>query len=187
MKQERWCKMTARMGTTLSGVFSIVSSHMYLMFEHKHLSHANCTNLQKPNDTMFKFFICWSFRIVLFQSLITMLASFLLLYSVYAQIYRGLIVYAVWIFCYELTNFVVEISKNDLCMEEVRIMSWFGWVSRSVMHCFWMLYVVPYAYVIYKSQKQGNILAYNRRASTGSSDAPRRKSRILNFVHHHWD
>uniref|UniRef100_A0A2K5QX18 Uncharacterized protein n=1 Tax=Cebus imitator TaxID=2715852 RepID=A0A2K5QX18_CEBIM len=97
MKQQRWCGMTAKMGSVLSGVFTILAVDMYLIFEQKYLGNGNCTEItpkdKGSSDIINNFITCWSWKIVLF-----------LLYSVYAQIFRGLVIYIVWIFFYEAVN-----------------------------------------------------------------------------------
>uniref|UniRef100_A0A2K6QY69 Transmembrane protein 217 n=1 Tax=Rhinopithecus roxellana TaxID=61622 RepID=A0A2K6QY69_RHIRO len=174
MKQQQWCGMTAKMGTVLAGVFTIMAVHMYLIFEHNHLGHGNCTEItlkyESASDIINDFIICWSFKIVLFLSFITILISCFLLYSVYAQIFRGLVIYIAWIFFYETVNLVIQILTNDdFSVTEVRIMRWFGLVSRTVMHCFWMFFVINYAQITYKNQSQGNIISYKRRISTAEA------------------
>lgn len=189
MKHQTWCGLTAKMGTVLSGVFSIMATHMHLIFERKHLGNSNCTdNLQMQDINMLsRFFICWSFRITVFTSFVTTVVSFFLLYSVYAKIYEGLMSYTGWIITYEFTNLAVQIFTDEFSTALVRAMRWFGWVSRASLHCFWLYFVVTYAQVIYQSKKQGNIISYHRRISLGSGDTPRRKSKIINFIHHYGD
>uniref|UniRef100_A0A452DQG1 Transmembrane protein 217 n=1 Tax=Capra hircus TaxID=9925 RepID=A0A452DQG1_CAPHI len=186
MKQQHWCGMTAKMGSLLSGVFTITSVDLYLIFEQKYLRRNNCTEQMsqiKSTSILIKLFIiCWSLTIVVFLSFITILISCLLLYSVYTHMHRGLVIYVVWILFYETVNIVVQCLTNDgSSMAEVRIMRWFGLVSRICMHCFWMFFVITYAYMIYKNKSQGNIISYNRRVSTSSGDFLPRKSKIINF------
>ncbi|XP_068817185.1 transmembrane protein 217 [Capricornis sumatraensis] len=188
MKQQHWCGMTAKMGSLLSGVFTITSVDLYLIFEQKYLRRNNCTEQMsqvKSTSILIKLFIiCWSLTIVVFLSFITILISCLLLYSVYTHMHRGLVIYVVWILFYETVNIVVQCLTNDgSSVAEVRIMRWFGLVSRICMHCFWMCFVITYAYMIYKNKSQGNIISYNRRVSTSSGDFLPRKSKIINFSH----
>lgn len=187
MKQRSLYGLTAKMGTVLSGVFSIMATHMHLIFERKHLGTGNCTeNFQAHGlNVVGHFFICWSFQIVLFTSVVTMVASCFLLYSVYAQIYEGLMSYTVWILIYESTNLAVQTLTDEFSVALVRGMRWFGWVSRASLHCFWLYFVVTQAQIIYQSKKQGNILTYHRRISLGSGDHPRRKSKIIHFAQHY--
>ncbi|KAB1262083.1 Transmembrane protein 217 [Camelus dromedarius] len=190
MRQQHWCGMTAKIGTMLSGVFTIMATGLYLIFEQKYLQGSNCTEVTsqtKSTDILIQqLIICWSWTIIFFLSFITIIISCLLIYSVYAQIYRGLVIYIIWIFFYETVNIVIQILTNDASnIGEVRIMRWFGLVSRILTHCFWMFFVITYACVIYKNQSQGNIISYNRRISIGSGEFPRRKSKIINFTHHY--
>lgn len=187
MKPQSWYGLTSKMGTVLSGVFSIMATHMHLIFERKHLGNGNCTeNFQTHGISILgHFFICWSFRIILFLSIFTMIASCFLLYSVYAQIYEGLMGYTIWIITYESTNLAVQTLTDEFSVALVRAMRWFGWVSRASLHCFWLYFVITHAQVIYQSKKQGNILTYHRRISLGSGDSPRRKSKIIHFIQHY--
>ncbi|XP_059793459.1 transmembrane protein 217 [Balaenoptera ricei] len=188
MRRQHWCGMTAKMGSVLSGVFTIMAIDLHLIFEQKYLRRSNCTELTaqtKSTSILIKqFMICWSLTIVFFLSFITIIICFLLLYSVYAHMYKGLVIYIIWIFFYETVNIVVQtLTNDDSNIGEVRIMRWFGLVSRILVHCFWMYFVITYAYMIYKNQSQGNIISYNRRISTGSREFPRRKSKIIHFTH----
>ncbi|XP_047653212.1 transmembrane protein 217 [Phacochoerus africanus] len=187
MRQQHWCGMTAKMGSVLSGVFTIMAIDLYLIFECKYLMKGNCTELSsqiRGTGMLAKqAIICWSWTIVFCLSFITLIISCLLLYSIYTQIYRGLVIYVIWIFFYETVNIVIQIHTNDNSNpEEVRILRWFGLVSRTLMHCFWMFFVITYAYVIYKNQSPSNIISYNRRISTGSGEFSWRKSKIINLT-----
>ncbi|XP_049727854.1 transmembrane protein 217 [Elephas maximus indicus] len=188
MKEKRWCGMSAKMGTVLSGAFTIIATSMYLIFEEKHIQSGNCTEIKSQDqgiETIREYIMCWSFKIVVFISSITLVISFLLLYSVYAQRLRGMVIYIIWIIFYEAMNIVIQVLTNtNSSIEMVRMMRWFGLVSRVVMHCYWMFFVITYTYILYKSKSQGNILSYNRRISMGSEEFLRRKSKIINFSHH---
>ncbi|XP_004379601.1 transmembrane protein 217 [Trichechus manatus latirostris] len=189
IREQRWCGMSAKLGTVLSGAFTIVATSMYLIFEEKHLQSGNCTEikLQDPGINIIRqLIICWSFKIVAFVSSITFVISFLLLYSVYAQMLRGMVIYIIWIIFYEAVNIIIQVLTNTYSsIEMVRMMRWFGLVSRVVMHCYWMFFVITYTYMMYKSKSQGNILTYNRRTSAGSGKFLRRKSKIINFSRHY--
>uniref|UniRef100_A0A673T7E6 Transmembrane protein 217 n=1 Tax=Suricata suricatta TaxID=37032 RepID=A0A673T7E6_SURSU len=176
MRQQHWLGMTAKMGTVLSGVFTIMATNMCLIFEHRYLRN-NCTDNSLQNNSasvlISHFIICWAFNIVFFLSFITLIISCFLLYSVYAQIYRGLVTYMIWISFYEAVNITVQIFTNNASViEEVRVVRWFGLMSRIFMHCFWIFYVISYAHIIYKSQS-GNIISYNRHISTMESSYDR--------------
>ncbi|XP_003789363.1 transmembrane protein 217 [Otolemur garnettii] len=190
MKQRRWCGMTAKMGTVLSGVFSIMATILSLIFEEKYLMFGNCT--EKELETMHtseiinEYITCWSWGIFLLTSIITIIISCFLLYSVYARIYKGLLIYGIWILFFEAINVVIQVFTNvDFPFEEIRIMRWFGLVSRISMHGFWMFFIITYIHISYKNNTQGNIVFYNRRPSIVTANFSRRKSKIINFVHHY--
>ncbi|XP_053459568.1 transmembrane protein 217 [Nycticebus coucang] len=190
MKQRRWCGMTAKMGTVLSGVFTIMATVLSLIFEQKYLGHGNCTETElearHTSDIINDYLTCWSWSIVLLVSVITVFISCFLLYSVYAHIYKGLLIYGIWIFFYETTNIVIQVFTNvDIPIEEVKVMRWFGLVARILMHGFWMFFIITYAHIAHKNKTQGNIVFYNRRISMVSADSSRRKSKIMSLVHHY--
>ncbi|XP_037376780.1 transmembrane protein 217 [Talpa occidentalis] len=190
MKQKHWCGMTSRMGTVLSGVFTIMATQMYLIFERKFLRNDNCEEndlwAKSISNMINKLIICWSWKIVFFLSVITILISCFLLYSVYAQFYRGLLLYIIWIPVYETVNIVIQILTNrDSDIAEVRIIRWFGLVSRVFLHCFWIFFVINEAYTIYKIKSQGSILSYNRRVSMVNGEFSHWKTKKINFPLHH--
>ncbi|XP_037699631.1 transmembrane protein 217-like isoform X2 [Choloepus didactylus] len=190
MRQQQWCGMTAKTGSVLSAVFSIISTDLYITFEEKQIKNGTCTSISPQNYTVtYKMTprpSCWSLKILVISSIITLIVSFFLLYSVYAQKYKGLVIYAIWIPLFEFISIIIQVvTNNDSSIIEVRVMRWFGLVTRVLLHCFWMFFVITYAHSIYKSQSQGNILTYNRRISMGSGEFPRRKSKITSFSHHY--
>ncbi|XP_014638359.1 PREDICTED: transmembrane protein 217 [Ceratotherium simum simum] len=189
-RPQHWCGITAKTGTVLSGVFTIVATDMYLTFEQKHLKGSDCAELKgrakSVNMLINQFITCWSWNIVLFLSSITIIISCLHLYSVYARMYTGLMIYIAWIPSYEIANIVIQVLTNkESLIGEVRFMRWFGLVSRIFMHCFWIFFVVTYAHTIYKNEGQGNIVPYNRYISTGRGEFPWQKSKIVNFSRHY--
>ncbi|KFO26985.1 transmembrane protein 217 isoform X3 [Fukomys damarensis] len=181
MKEQRRFGMTARRGTVLAGAFSILATHLYLIFEGKHLAWGNCTDPGLPggesSGAVFRrFVVCWSLAIVLFLSLVTLAVSGFLLYSVYAQVYRGLLLYVSWIVLYEAANLAVQILTSGTSAGVVRVMRWFGLVARASLHCFWLSFVVTYARLSYKSQPLGDILSYSsRRGSAAARRLPRKQ------------
>ncbi|XP_013372498.1 PREDICTED: transmembrane protein 217 [Chinchilla lanigera] len=172
VKEARWYGMTARRGTVLAGSFSIMVTHLYLIFERKHLALVNCTEPALASrgiqDVFSRFIICWSLAIMVLLALVTLAVSTFLLYSVYAQVYRGLLLYIFWITCFEAVNLAVQILTDSFSSGAIRAMRWFCFLSRTVTHCFWLSFVVTYARLSYKSQQQGDILSYRRRGSTAT-------------------
>ncbi|XP_007517894.1 transmembrane protein 217 [Erinaceus europaeus] len=184
MKQKRWCGMTAKIGSVLAGFFSLMATKMYLIFEVKYLGKGNATDTP-PNGTnslINQFIALWSLEIVLFQSCVTIVISCFLIYSVYAQIYMGVMLYITWIPLFEVTNIVVQVHTTANCrLNEVRAMRWFGLISRIFFHCFWMFFTIQEAHIIYKLRSKGNIISYRRRISATNEEYSRRLSKINNY------
>ncbi|KAM8779966.1 transmembrane protein 217-like [Rhynchonycteris naso] len=190
LKQKRWCGMSARVGTVLSGVFTVMATNLYFIFEQKYLKRGNCTEEIHEDESVITLISqkikCWSWNIAFFLLCVTMLVCCLLLYSVYAQKFRGLVIYVFWIVFYEAGNVVVQIVTNsDIGVAGIIIMRWFGLVSRGFMQCFLLFYVVTYARIIYKSQNRGVFIPYSRHVSTGNEESTRRISKLISVAHHY--
>ncbi|KAM6185103.1 transmembrane protein 217 [Rhynchocyon petersi] len=187
MRGQHWCGMTAKVGTVLAGVFTIVATEMYLIFEEKYIRGDNCSNIhqgaQTKSKTLNLYLTCWRFEMVLFASLITCGISLFLLYSVYAQIFMGMVVYIIWIVCSEIMHVVVQLlTKENPAVRAVRMLRWFGLVCRGVLQSFWVFFVIAYTHMIYKSKTQGNLLSHDRRiSSVEQREFPRWKSEAINL------
>ncbi|XP_013012015.1 transmembrane protein 217 [Cavia porcellus] len=170
VKDTRWYGLTVRRGTVLAGAFSILATHLYLIFEQKHLAQINCTQARLAGgvakDAVSLFIICWSLVLMVLLSLVTLAVSGFLLYAVYAQVYLGALLYVLWIPLYEGASLAVQVLTSRFSSRVVRVMRWFGLLSRLLLHCFWLTFVTAYARLSYSSQPEGNILAYSRRGST---------------------
>ncbi|XP_077017766.1 transmembrane protein 217-like isoform X1 [Tamandua tetradactyla] len=188
MRQQQWCGLTAKMGSVLAAVFSIISTNLYVIFEEKNIKNSSCTKISPQNSTikykMILYNSCWISKLLIFSSTITIIVSISLLYSVYTQKYRGLLLYAIWIPLFEILSMIFQaLTDTNSTIVEVRVIRWFGLVTRVLVHCFWLFFVITYAHRIYKNQSQSNLLAFNRRNSMGSGEFPRRKSKITSFSH----
>ncbi|XP_068929760.1 transmembrane protein 217-like [Petaurus breviceps papuanus] len=172
MPKWHWLGLNAQLGTFLSGVFTVFVTNMHVVFEEKYTRNNNCSieNKQQEINIMNNFVICWSYKIILCLSIVTILISFFLLYSVYAQIYQGMIAYVIWIIFYEAVNFLLcflSTSTPIMTPGDVKFLRWFGLISRMFMHGFWMSFVIKFAQKTYKkSQMQSDTTFYSRRLST---------------------
>ncbi|XP_044531230.1 transmembrane protein 217 [Gracilinanus agilis] len=170
MRTRRYCGMTAQLGTFLSGVFTIFTTNMFVVFEERHMGDPNCTNQAQAGeeiDLMSKAIICWSFKITLCLSIVTILISCFLLYSVHAQIYQGMVIYVIWIIFYEAVNSLLQTLTNTSSQKntnpvEVNYLRWFGLFSRVFLHGFWIVFVITYAHMVYKKQMESKITSYNQ-------------------------
>ncbi|XP_016285183.2 transmembrane protein 217 [Monodelphis domestica] len=168
MRTQRYCGMTAQLGTFLSGVFTIFTTNMFVVFEERHMGDPNCTiQIAEEVNLLNKVIICWSFKITFGMSMVTILISCLLLYSVRAQIYQGMVVYVIWIIFFEAVNSLLQTLTNTagegkMNPVEVRYLRWFGLISRVFMHGFWIFFVLKYAHIVYKKQMENKIASYNR-------------------------
>ncbi|XP_043859336.1 transmembrane protein 217 [Dromiciops gliroides] len=182
MRKQHWFGINVQLCTFLSGVFTIFVTNMYVVFEEKHMGDSNCTseNNQEMINSINDIIVCWSYKIVFSLSMITILISCLLLYSVHAQIYKGMVTYVIWIIFYESVNSLLQAltnRPNDVSPTEVKFLRWFGLISRIFMHGFWIFCVIKYAHLVYKNQMQSNIASYSRRLSINLESKQKRTSK----------
>lgn len=166
MNQYHCCGMPAKAGAVLSGVFSIISSNMYLIFEHHYLKRNNCSEPKTNHSSrsfLDEYIGCISLQIAFVLSFLTIIASFLLLYSVYAQLWKGLMAYIIWIIFYECANTVIQIvTKNNTTIKLVIALRWFGWFTRILMHCFGIFFVIMEAYMIHRLKSKVQMISFKR-------------------------
>ncbi|XP_036624263.1 transmembrane protein 217-like [Trichosurus vulpecula] len=169
MEKQNWFGLNAQLGTFLSGVFTIFVTAMYVVFEEKYMRNPNCSTENKLGETVNDYIICWSYSITFCLSIVTILISCLLLYSVYAKVYQGMVIYVIWIIFYEAVNTLLQSLTNStryVIPREVRFLRWFGLISCIFMHGFWMFFVIKYAHIVYRNQMQSKVISYSRRLST---------------------
>ncbi|XP_074046236.1 transmembrane protein 217-like [Macrotis lagotis] len=165
MGNQHWLGINIPLSTFLSGVFTIVVTNMFFVFENKYLGDPNCTRQNQDKTFLIQYhIICWSFKITLFLSIITILISCLLLYSIFAKIYQGMVLYVIWIIFYEAVNTLLQTLTNNpenKSPKEVKFLRWFGLISRISIHGFCICFVTKYAHIMYKKQMQSVITSYN--------------------------
>ncbi|XP_028925237.1 transmembrane protein 217 isoform X1 [Ornithorhynchus anatinus] len=133
MNQRHWCGLTAKLGTFLAGIFTILVTDMFLIFEKRHMKGStNCSHIQEESPTVNHWMICRSFSFSIFLAIITVFICCFLLYSVFAQFYIGMVTYVVWIIFYEASNLLLQILTNrpgdNTLIEE---MVWARWCGLS--------------------------------------------------------
>ncbi|XP_004717976.1 transmembrane protein 217-like [Echinops telfairi] len=187
MRTQQRCGISPKIGTVLSGVFTIIATDLSMIFEEKYMKRSNCSAVQVQNAAIKKHLMqsimCWSFQIAIFMSLVTFMVSFLLLFSVYTQKFGGMVVYCIWIIVYEVVNIMIQVATSGNPEKGVvKLMRLFGLVSRILMHALWLLFFVfSYMQITYKRSREGNVLTSNRRHSAESKDFRRRKSKLMSF------
>ncbi|XP_038605640.1 transmembrane protein 217 [Tachyglossus aculeatus] len=132
MNQRHWCGLTAKLGTFLAGIFTILVIDMYLIFERRHMEGStNCSShVHEESHTINHWMICRSFSLSVFLAIITVFICCFLLYSVFAQFYIGMVTYVIWIVFYEASNLLLQILTNrpggNTLIEEMARPHWCG-------------------------------------------------------------
>ncbi|XP_060089269.1 transmembrane protein 217 [Heteronotia binoei] len=165
-----FCGMLPKTGSIVAGIYTILMTNMYIIFETAHLDRA------KKRLRITKDMIIYYYYTALLLASLTYPVSFLLIYSVWNRNTKGMIVYIVWIILYDLANFTILILTFLAARYSpfsVHPLEWFGLACRLPVDCFWLSYVVIYTLMILESRSKGRVSLKIRRLSKHVQEPPK--------------
>ncbi|XP_054836390.1 transmembrane protein 217 [Eublepharis macularius] len=165
-----YCGMLPKTGSIVAGIYMILMTNMYIIFETAHLDRAKeC--LQSDDDL-----IIYYYYAALLLAGLSYPICFLLIYSVWNRNTKGMIAYIVWIIFYDLANFTILILIFTTAYNtplSVHPLEWFGLVCRLLVDCFWLSYIVIYTLMILESRSKGRMSLKIRRLSKHVPEPPK--------------
>ncbi|XP_067827953.1 transmembrane protein 217-like [Heptranchias perlo] len=149
------CGLTPRDGTIVAGMFMLMVSIMHLIFESGHFRHYK--NLPNPTpsdveDSLFLKIIPFCIGSITLVC-VNIVAIFLLLISVWKELFWGVGGYIIWIVCYEigqLNLLIFTIPYHVELSNSVRALEWFGFSMRLISHFFWLTFMIVHTIELYK-------------------------------------
>ncbi|XP_037698322.1 transmembrane protein 217-like [Choloepus didactylus] len=171
--------MNARMYSFMVGVFSVLNTIQFLIFDLNQITffgyeedRFNIYTEVKPG------LVFWLMarreKISTCLSIITIMVSCLLLYCIHMNIYLGLMIYAMWIFTYEIISFSMVLLINRTTKEQFKELSYLNLIfqiSRMILHFCSLPYIAKHAYCLYKDRKIAGKPVSHRRASVSTVDS----------------
>ncbi|KAM6453676.1 transmembrane protein 217 isoform 1-T3 [Liasis olivaceus] len=169
------CGITPKAGSVLAGVYMILMTNMYLIFEFRHLSLIPI-NVATTETKGIIWIIPYCYYTAIVLAFITYPICFYYLYCIYKRIIVGLYMYFVWIIFYDMANLVILVLTNkaaSLATFSVSPLEWFGLATRIPVDCFWLSFVITYANLLVEGRSIGRMSLKPRRISRHVAEPPK--------------
>ncbi|XP_032872793.1 transmembrane protein 217 [Amblyraja radiata] len=152
------CGLSAKEGTIVAGLFTLVTSIMHLIFESGNLRLYKLTNYTSSNEKV-------SFYVTLHQFCLTSIglvtvgifAVFALFLSIWKEVYWGIAGYIVWIVFFELGQMFLLIffmPKHESFPKTMNAMESTGMVLRCIVEVYWIIFLTRYTLELYRFQQR---------------------------------
>ncbi|XP_048380284.1 transmembrane protein 217-like [Stegostoma tigrinum] len=152
LKSGNLCGLNAKEGSIVAGLFMLMVSIMQLIFEAGHFRYLRPQVIPSSVNQISRLQI-YSIISIIFVCL-TLIAIILFFVSIWKEVFWGVAGYIIWIFLYE----ILQISLLSLSLPDqnwfpssVRVLEWFGLITRLLSHIFWMIFVTSHAIELYKT------------------------------------
>ncbi|XP_034978177.1 transmembrane protein 217 [Zootoca vivipara] len=170
------CGVSPKAGSLLAGVYMILMTNMYLIFEEGHLNRTQTLLKQyqiKHYSTESMWIVPYYYYTAIALAIITYPICFYFLYSIQWRNTVGLFIYIVWIFFYDLANIVLVVLTANSLPFSISDLEWFGLATRIPTDCFWLLFIITYFLMIIEGRSTGRMSLKTRRISRRVSEPPR--------------
>ncbi|XP_077190436.1 transmembrane protein 217 [Paroedura picta] len=165
-----YCGMLPKTGSLVAGIYMILMTNMYIIFETAHLNRAKKHQHTGDNPIIY----CYYSAVLL--ACLTYPICFLLIYSAWNRNTNGMIAYIVWIILYDIGNVTILIMTfltGRNIQFSVHPLEWFGLACRLPVDCFWLSYIVIYTLMIFESRSKGRLSLKVRRLSKHVQEPPK--------------
>ncbi|XP_039179210.1 transmembrane protein 217 [Crotalus tigris] len=169
------CGITPKAGSVVAGVYMILMTNMYLIFEFRHLSLALAELASIKNKGLI-WIIPYCYYIAIGLAFITYPICFYYLYCIYRRKTVGLYIYFAWIIFYDTANIVILVLTShiaELSTFSISPLEWFGLASRIPVDCFWLCFVITYVLLLIEGRQVGRISLRQRRTSRYITEPPK--------------
>ncbi|XP_011799930.1 PREDICTED: transmembrane protein 217-like [Colobus angolensis palliatus] len=152
--------MNVRMLSLMVGIFSVLNTIQFFIFDVNQMTHIGCEAKFHIYGDSKSELVTW----ILFHrasistglSLTTIVISCFLLYCIHKNIYKGLLIYAMWIITYECITFSIVLLLNRIIEDYFKELSYLHWIfqiSHMLLHFFCLPFIVKHAYNLYKESQ----------------------------------
>ncbi|XP_070797567.1 transmembrane protein 217 isoform X2 [Pituophis catenifer annectens] len=169
------CGITPKAGSVVAGVYMILMTNMYLIFEFRHLS-LTLIILGKIKVKGLTWIIPYCYYTAIVLAFITYPICFYYLYCIYKRKTIGLYVYFAWIIFYDVLNIVIVIVTSQigrLFSFPISPLEWFGLAIRIPVDCFWLCFIITYVMLLVEGKRVGRMSMRQRRTSRYITEPPK--------------
>ncbi|XP_077017768.1 transmembrane protein 217B-like isoform X2 [Tamandua tetradactyla] len=171
--------MNARMYSFMVGIFSVLNTIQFLIFDLNQITffgyeedRFNIYSDIKPGLVFW--LMAYRKELSSCLSVTTISVSCFLLYCIHMNIYLGLVIYAMWLFTYEVISFTMVLLISRATKEQFKELSYLNLifqVSRMLLHFCGLPSVTKHAYCLYKDRKISGKPAHQTRSSISTVDS----------------
>ncbi|XP_061486384.1 transmembrane protein 217-like [Rhineura floridana] len=174
-----FCGIAPKTGSLLAGVYMILMTNMYLIFEAGHLNRS-LVQLQVYQAEHYSGGLMWvipyCYYLAIALALVTYPVCIYFFYSIHKRHTVGMFVYIAWIIFYDLANVVLLILTSNAAktaMFSLSVLEWFGLATRIPTDCFWLCFIITYVLMIFEGRSTGRMSLKSRRISRHVAEPPR--------------
>ncbi|XP_051900713.1 transmembrane protein 217-like [Pristis pectinata] len=159
------CGLSAKEGTIVAGMFTLITSTLHIIFESGNLRFyntvVNLTSSEAVNSAFFKTLDLYCYMSI---GLISagIIAVFVLFLSVWKELFWGVGGYIIWIFLYEIAHIsllVLSLPNSAYFPKSMYALECTGLVLRILMQTYWLFFLTRHMMELYR---------FNRRAEDPS-------------------
>nr|XP_060629156.1 transmembrane protein 217 [Anolis sagrei ordinatus]XP_060629157.1 transmembrane protein 217 [Anolis sagrei ordinatus] len=172
------CGLTPKGGCVVGGVYMILMTVMYLIFEFGHLERAllKMEASDARQSAGIVRIIPYCYYVAIGLACISFVVCMYFLYSVRKRDTVGLFIYLTWIIIYDVTNFIIVTLTSRAAKRanfSISPLEWFGLFCRILCDCIWLSFIVAYAMMIIDGRRAGRMSLKTRRVSRHVSEPPK--------------
>ncbi|XP_051008465.1 putative transmembrane protein 217B [Acomys russatus] len=170
--------MNSRTITTMAGIFSILNTIQFIIFELNQMTHIGFEDKYSLYvDTAYEvssWVVVYRHNISTGLSVTTITVSCFLLFCLDRNMFIGLLIYTVWIVAYELLSFTMVLLIHGTIKEQFKELSQLYLllqISRMLLHFASLPFVVRQGFMFYKDPKTVSIAGRRKRSSISTVDS----------------
>ncbi|EGW12107.1 transmembrane protein 217-like [Cricetulus griseus] len=170
--------MNAKMISTMAGIFSILNTIQFFIFELNQITHIGFEDKYSiyldTDSEVSSWAVVYRNNISIGLCITTVAISCFFLFCLDKNMFMGLIVYTLWIIIYELFSFTMILLIYGTIKEQFKELGNLYLVlqiSRMLLHFTPLPFIVKHGYSLYKDPKTVSIAGRRRRSSVSTVDS----------------
>ncbi|XP_036269481.1 transmembrane protein 217 [Pipistrellus kuhlii] len=169
--------MNDKLFSLLVGIFSILNTIQFLIFDLNEVTLIGFEygfSIYRNGSVVTNWVLTNKKTISMGLSGVTVLVSAMLLYCIHLNFYQGLLCYALWIICYELTSFSMVLLLNGILkkrFKELGSVHLAFQISRMLLHFSSLPFIIKHTYHLYRDPKSLSKISRRRPSSISTLDS----------------
>ncbi|XP_059831201.1 transmembrane protein 217-like [Hypanus sabinus] len=155
------CGLSAKEGTIVAGMFTLIISTIHLIFESGNLRYYTVlSNFTSSEADLKAFLITFELYCYVTMGLIgaSIFAVFVLFLCIWKKIFWGVAGYIIWIFLYEIGHICLLVSfpNNENLIKNMYALECFGLVFRLLLQIYWLFFLTRHVMELYRIRRMAD-------------------------------